>query len=660
MLAVALIANSLSAQHLTDSLHKLPEVVVTEHASQKHVRSTAPIQQLNATTLTKLNAIHVSDAVKHFSGVIVKDYGGIGGLKTLSVRNMGANHTAISYDGVAVTDIQNGQIDIGRFSLQNVEMLSLNNGQNDQIFQAARLFASASVLTIQTKRPSFANNKTMEGTAVLKVGSLGLISPSVATSFRLNDNWSLSASAEWLKAKGDYRYTLQYGADSASVEKRNNTDVENLLVESALFYTNHKQAKAHARIYYYQSERGLPGATVFYNTQYNNKQRLFDNTFFVQGYAENAISPTLKWQANAKYNAARVRYLDPEFLSGEQVLDERFNQNEWYGSFAMLYRPIANLSVNVATDLSHGRLTSNRTPFDTPSRWLSQSVVAGKYVTEQLTVIANMLYTQTFESVKQGTPANNQQKWSPYISFSVQPWQSLDLRFRAFYKNIFRLPTFNDLYYPSTGKRTLLPEDVNQLNLGVSYTASFPHRIKHIMISADAYHNNVSNKIVAYPDNNLFIWSMYNLGKVSINGMDVNAEMLAQLSSQITLSAGATYSLQDARDKTNPTSALYNHKIPYSPLHAGSGRLSLATPWVDFGYSVVWSGKRYYMGYNKPQYEMMAYADHNITLAKDWTTSLGRVTLSAEVLNILNNNYQLVRNYPMPGRSYRTSISIHF
>ncbi|MEN6422945.1 MAG: TonB-dependent receptor plug domain-containing protein, partial [Smithella sp.] len=105
--------NQLVAQTIADSLH-LPEFVVTERFYDREIRSTSPTQMLTRKTIQSLHALQLSDAVKHFSGVTVKDYGGIGGLKTISVRSLGANHTAVIYNGVAVSDVQTGQIDIGR------------------------------------------------------------------------------------------------------------------------------------------------------------------------------------------------------------------------------------------------------------------------------------------------------------------------------------------------------------------------------------------------------------------------------------------------------------------------------------------------------------------------------------------------------------------
>ena len=83
------------------------------------------IQQLNKTQLQQINSISVADAARFFSGVVLKDYGGIGGLKTNSVRSLGANHTGVLYDGMMMGDAQGGQIDLGTISLDQLEQISL-------------------------------------------------------------------------------------------------------------------------------------------------------------------------------------------------------------------------------------------------------------------------------------------------------------------------------------------------------------------------------------------------------------------------------------------------------------------------------------------------------------------------------------------------------
>ena len=650
------------AQTVSDSLH-LPEIIVTERYSDREIRSTAPTQILSDKEIRNLNALQVSDAVKYFSGVTIKDYGGIGGLKTISVRSLGANHTAVNYNGITVTDVQTGQIDIGRFSLDNVQSLSLNNGQSDVIFQPARAFASASVLNIQTVAPSFINDQRANGKISMKTGSFGLMNPSFNTNFKWNKKISSSFSGEWMSANGRYPYVLQYGTegvDSSSVEKRENTDVQSLRLETALYADIFDETNGNVRLYYYQSERGLPGATIFYNTENFSKQRLWDKTFFTQGHLEHTFSSKWTVQANAKYNHGYLRYLDPAYLGADGKIDDIFIQAETYGSVSVLYRAFERLSFAVSTDLSATTMHANRDNFAIPTRLTSQSALAAKWVSNHVLATANLLFTQTAESVKVGQAAENRQKLSPYVGVVVKPFGNMDLRFRAFYKNSFRLPTFNDLYYPAIGRRNLIPENADQFNIGTTFATAPASAISVIKLPADAYHNNVKNKIVAYPAGNLHQWTMINLGKVMINGVDVTGESAMEFSENTHLLLEATYTFQHATDVTNSNAVNYNHQIAYTPRHSGSARAVMEMPWFNAAYAVIWSGVRYSGNYNSEEFKLNGYADHSLSVSKRLKTRLRDIDNMLEALNIFNKNYQVVRNYPMPGRSYRATVSLNY
>ena len=662
ILVSALWYGSVSAQQIADSL-ELPEIVIVEKTLDRELRSTAPMQVLTSKTIVNLNALQLSDAVKFLSGVTVKDYGGIGGLKTISVRSLGAAHTGINYNGMQISDTQTGQIDIGRFSLDNIDNVTLVSGQSDQIFMPARAFASASALNITSSAPKFTRDNKTNGKVSLKGGSFGLVNPAFNINNKISEKLSATLSGEWMSAHGRYPYTLHYGeagVDSSSVEKRENSDVNNLRLEGALYSTFSPNTDANLRLYYYQSSRGLPGATIYYNTENYSKQRLWDRTFFAQGHLGHDFSSKWSMQANAKYNKGYLRYLDPTFLGSEGKIEDIFNQQEMYGSISVLYKAFRRLSFSASTDWSHASMTANRDSFANPTRLTGQSVIAAKWIHEYLLATASLLHTQTFENTEQGEAAENQSKLSPYISLSAKPFLQHDLRLRAFYKNSFRLPTFNDLYYPAVGVRKLKPEDANQLNLGITYSTSVNNILPLIKLTADIYENRVKNKIIAYPTGNLHQWAMMNFGLVKIQGADFSAEGAINVTKKADVVIGATYTYQEAVDKTDSDKNTYNHQIPYTPKHSGSARAAVEMPWFNIAYSMLWSGERYYNAHNSNRYLLKGYTDHTLSVSKSWQTILGKIEANAEALNILNKNYQIVHNYPMPGRSYRITITLNF
>lgn len=650
-----------AAQSVSDTIG-LPEVVVTGRLSDREIRSTAPHHILTADQIGQLNALQLSDAVKYLPGVTIRDYGGIGGLKTISVRSLGAHHTAVSYNGIPLSDEQTGQIDIGRFSLDNVERLTLNNGQEEQIFRPARSFAAASTLEITTAAPRFTGNNRVNGKATLRGGSFGLINPSLLLNGKLSERVSATLSGEWMSSRGDYPYLLRYGpsaGDSTSRERRINGDVNKGRLESSLHAQFNDHSRGDLRLYYYHSERGLPGATIYYNTLHDSGQRLWDRSFFLQGHFEHAFSRRWELQANGKYQRTYLRYLDPSYLGAEGKVEDIFTQHERYGSLSALYRAFNNLSFSASADLISATLHANRKGFVTPTRLTSHTVVAARWVSERLLATASLLHTQTFESAENGMAGTNRRRLSPYLSVSYKPLQDRDLRLRAFYKKSLRLPTFNDLYYPQVGVRNLLPEDAEQLNLGFTYGSS-GRWLQQFTFIADLFHNRVKNKIVAYPTGNLHQWAMINVGRVIINGADLSLESETALTEEMLLHAGVSYSWQSALDRTDPQQVNWGHQLPYTPRHSGSARAALEVSQLQLAYTLIWSGERYSNGYNDAASRMQGYADHGISLQKSFSTRLGTLTLIGEALNLAGRNYEIVRNYPMPGRSYRITLSIHY
>ena len=109
-----------------DSLYHIREVVVTGRVVRREV---IPVQELSGERLQRLNSHNVADALRYFSGIQIKDYGGVGGLKTVNIRSMGTNHVGVFYDGIELGNAQNGTVDLGRFSLVNMESVTLYNGQ---------------------------------------------------------------------------------------------------------------------------------------------------------------------------------------------------------------------------------------------------------------------------------------------------------------------------------------------------------------------------------------------------------------------------------------------------------------------------------------------------------------------------------------------------
>lgn len=653
------------AQVDTVRAYTLPEVTVMDSHRIREVRSVAPVQSLSREELENLHALQLSDAVKRFSGVTVKDYGGVGGLKTVSVRSLGAQHTVIGYDGIAITDCQTGQIDLGRFSLENVDRVALSNGQDDNIFQPARFFASAGVLHIETLAPEFEAEERTHLRAKVKAGSWGLANPSFRIEWKAGRKWALTGDAEWMSSDGRYPFTLYYGDenDASSREKRQNTEVRALRAEAGLYGTFSSREQWRLKAYYYQSSRGLPAAATYYYNHSN--QHLWDKNAFVQSNYRKEFGRRFALRLAGKWNWSYQRYLDPDYKGSTGQTENNYYQQEYYLSASALWRALDNLSFSLATDGSVNRMNADLRAFAKPVRYSWLTALAGKYVTDWMTLSASVLATWVHEDAERGNSAGIHRKLSSYVGVSFKPFAAEEFRLRAFYKDIFRLPSFNDLYYGQTGNIGLKPENARQLNVGLTYTKRICDLIPYLTLTADAYMNRVTDKIVAIPTKNLFVWSMVNLGKVDIKGMDVTGSLGIRPCEGYALNLSGNYTYQRALDVTDPDPSTaegktYKHQIAYTPRVSGSGQAVLETPWVDLSYAVLFSGKRYMLGQNIAENRLPGYTDHSVSARREFRWRDVSASVAVEVLNLADKNYEIVKNFPMPGRSFRVTVGIDY
>lgn len=641
------------------SADTVPEVIgtVTVTASRPVAKLTTgvPVQMLFSENLATLGVQGMADAVRRFAGVSVKDYGGLGGLKTVSVRNMGATHTGVSYDGVPVSNCQGGQIDIGRFSLDNVAMISLAVGEDVNPLQPARLYASAAVLNITSARPTFDIGKTSSFRAEVKGGSFGYVNPSVRYWQRLCDKLTLAVNGNFMRTDGNYPFLLVNGKN-VTEERRNNSAVRSWNGEVNLYYTPSATSTLDLKGYYYYSKRGLPGSVIFYNPVSN--ETLWDKNGFAQVTYRNRFSEKWELQAAGKYNYGwnRDREFSNQFTGG--MYEDVHTQNEYYLSATGLYRPLTGLTIALAQDGIINTLVSNIYECPMPKRYSSLTALNVRYSRGIANLNGTLVNTYITETVEIGDRPHDISHLNPSLSVSLRPISNREFYVRAMYKNTFRTASFNDLYYDRIGSRTLKPEKANEFDLGVTWSGKLFPAMEYISLTADGYYNNVDEKIVAFPTT--YAWRMANYGKVRISGFDLTLATSFALPLDMTAVITGAYTYQKAIDITSEKNKNYKQQLPYTPRNSGNFSVTYITPWITVGYSLVAVGDRYYMSQNIPENLIDGYVEQTLTLSRSFSFKSCELGLRAEIQNIGNEQYDVIKFYPMPGRSWRLVANFKF
>lgn len=639
-----------------DSIRHLSEVTVTSHHSS---RAVVPVQQLSGEELQRLSVHSVADAMRYFSGVQIKDYGGIGGLKTVNVRSLGTNHTGVFYDGIQLGNAQNGQIDMGRFSLDNMEALSLYNGQKSNILQSAKDFASASAVYMQTRRPVFAENRRKYNLNIaVKGGSFATVNPSVLWEQRLSDSLSSGLSAEFLYTSGRYRfhYAKRDGYDTTEV--RRNGDVRALRLEHGLFGQT-RTGEWRTKIYFYNSERGYPGAVVREEPgRFSHQDRQWDCSIFAQGSMRQHLSARYSMLLCGKLAYDYLHYLsDPRTDVTAMYTDNRYRQTEAYLSLAHLYKMNDWWSVSLSNDLQYNYLDADLANFVYPTRWTVLSAMSTSLHWDKLSAQASFLHTYVSDHTREtGGVAGSNSRFTPTLIFAYT--LSPDIALRAFYKRIFRMPTFNDLYYTFIGNKVLRPEYTTQYDLGVTCGTHWRNGIlRSLEMQTDGYYNEVEDKIVAMPTSNQFRWTMMNFGLCHIWGLDASVKAGWRIG-QMDVSTHVAYTYNRAMDYTDRHSLFYGGQLPYIPRHSFSAIAGMTWRQWTANYSFIYTGERYESSANIPENYSKPWYTSDLSLSRAFQFRRFALRVTAEVNNIFNQQYEVVQCYPMPGTNFKIKFRL--
>lgn len=635
-------------------VHHIQEVVVT---SRLISRETIPSQTLGGEELKKLNSLSVADALRYFSGLQLKDYGGVGGIKTVNIRSMGTNHLGIFYDGIELGNAQNGQIDLGQFSLDNVEEISLYNGQRSAIFQPASDFGNAGSVYIRTKAPRFMMGRRYNLLVRAKYGSSDTFRFSSLWEQKLSDHISSSLSTGMLTSSGRYKFRYRRVTEDNTVAYdttavRHNGDIwafrveENVRGGIADGYWN-------VKAYTYHSERGIPGAIV--NNVWRRGERQWDHNTFGQAVFQKSFGDKFSTKALAKYAYYVTRYVNND--ETQIHVDNTYRQQEMYFSTSNVYEILSKWSVSMSYDFKWNKLNANMVDFAFPHRYSNFVSLATALMLSRIQAQASLVEQVVKDHVKYGASSSSRSTLTPAFFVNVYPFESKLLAVKAFAKKSFRMPTFNDLYYADMGNSKLNPESALQYDLGFVLNKDWKQGIvDHFRLQVDGYYNTVHDKIVAYPKGQQFRWTMLNLGKVHIRGVDAMAEVGLEPAKDWKVTARLQYTYQDARDVTDSNTSYYKDQIPYIPWHSGSAILGLSWREWDLAYSFIYSGERYSQQENILYNHLQPWYTHDMSVvyhARKWSARL-------DVNNIFSQDYDVILNYPMPKRNYMLTLEYNF
>ena len=627
-------SNNVGLQKSDTITKKFPEVRVTaSRILSNSLAEFSPNTIIDKQTLSRTGNLQISEALIYQPGLFIKDYGGMGGMKTVSVRGSAANQTLIMLNGIRLNSNQNGMIDLSNLPLSMIGSLEIIRSGFSAAYGGNAIGGCINIIPEQ-----FANDKL---DFQIGYGSFNENYASVSAGKNFN-GLQINSTFEYKHSDGNYPISINHFGKESTVS-RVNSDFTNY---SAVVSGNYKINKVgiNSMLLFFNTDRGVPGAVLQGHIE-SEKARMNESGLLILlgtdiNFGDNWL---LKSGINARFNS--INYKDDNSLgSGGMPLDNHFFSDEYnFSSDLKKQYSDGNLEFKLETfySLLKGDMLQPGIDGNPKRTGLALSLINDyklQFAGKVDVLFANAIRADFFN--------DNSPAFSPFSAIIISPSDS-KLNFKLNASGNFRMPSFNELYYLNYGTANLKPEKSVSVNLAVSYGfAGFD-------FEAAAFWVNTKDLIVSVPKSPV-IWSAQNIGTALNKGIEM---IITYKTDDGKNGFNANYTIQSSDDMTE-NSLNYGNQIVYVP-----GELINLSGYADILGAVVvlninYSSFRYSLQSNDIGSVMPEYFSVNIKLMKDFEFDLLKAGLSLSADNITDERYSIVRNFPMPGRIVRAGIDI--
>ncbi len=636
---------------LQPSFMTTPDIVVLADglSPQEEIRtSTQALTLLSQKEFRRMAVRDVGDALAFVPGIMVKNYGGLGGLKTLSLRGGLATQTPILINGVRFDNFQTGTTDLSLLSLAHFSEVRVLRGGNAALHGADALTGAVQLTTLPpSARHAFSWRSGIGAFGYWENGLRWQAQPG---------NWRMLMSLMQVRSRGDYPFRRQeFGQMMA--RRRDNADFQQL---QGLFAAERPWARGHFQLVLFaqESQRGVPGP-VLQGRPLNASARQDDADGLLLVTLNQQLSSRFVLQAWGKLRRSDLRYRDPELRIRPEGVDNRYRNvdgllgAEWrWISAAGLWRlrleagaaVLSGDQLAVPTDRSYRRVPRVRRDFQTGVLMWENTIRSSRRVA--VWRLQSGLRHSRYSDVGGA--------WSPFMGINVRPWRA-PVHFRMHLSRNFRVPTFSEQYYLNYGNRRIQPEDGVSAEIGAHAAVTWFGRA---FVDVSLFAIRLRNQIVAVPRSPVF-WSTQNIGRTRNRGLELAAEWRGPGDH---LWLNLAYTLQNPRDDT-PGSRTRGKLLIYLPREIVSGMVAaqgslMSGLFASLSVSARRVSYRYHLPENGIESLLPGYTVMDAKWSLEWRT--GRVLWQAQlaVENLADVRYEVIKNYPMPGRFWRAGIRL--
>lgn len=585
-------------------------------------------QQVDSVTKKAFNHLTIADLLSQNSQLFIKNYGP-GSLATTAFRGASAVHTAILWNGLNINSSMNGILDLSLLPVFMLDDISVQYGGTTALWGSGAVAG-----TIQlNNRLEF--NKELRATIGANFGSFDTYSQFGKVAYSKN---KLSTTLRFTNVTSLNNYKFEYVSKKPPIienQQHASYQQQNLMLENAFRISDKIQYSLNA--WYQQSKREIP--PVLFQTIFGSTQDDY-NTRLISELKHLGVNSKIMLR-NAFINE-QIHFYD--FMADKIYHNKAIsliNELEYFIKFSKFIQLHTGVNYTFQTANSGGYLNQpvlNRSALFSAlnTQLLHQKLVLNVSVRQELMVSKFAPLTYAFTSFLKATD---------FISFKTNS------------ARVYRLPTFNDLFWNPGGNPDLKPE------IGFTHEGSFILTLNDVAANASLVHTStffsrrIKNWIIWLPQNSF--WAPQNLMDVWSRGIETESEFNFSVNPlrfmfKISTSYVVSTSMKALYDGDNSV----DKQLIYVPMYSGQGNFRMYLNKMYLNYNVVYTGYRY-TSTDNTQF-LTPFWISNIWLAKSFLFKNNALEISARINNVFNESYQVMLNRPMPLRHYQIGFRFDF
>lgn len=584
------------------------------------------ITTIDSSILQTFQSSNLADLLSSQNSLFVKSYGS-GSLATTSFRGGSANHTAILWNGFNLNSPMFGHLDISLIPVSFSDKISLQHGGTSALWGSGAVGGTIHLNNL----PGF--DKGFSASAGGSFGSFDDYKQNVSV------QWSRKRFISSLKffnhtSKNNFPFYNSYTEDNLR-QKQSNSELKQYGIISENYYKINAHQKINVRFWYQYSDRNIPPTMLQALSRAGQK----DETYRI----------TSEWQRTGEKTIVfvRVAYFDESLVYNDEayhlhsvnrskriIMEAEGKINLWRGHKI-------NLGINdtYAQAEADGYLnipSQNHISFFSSYNYSNKKLDATLSARQEIINNAVLPFT-----------------YSLGVDYKATNWLLIYMNGAK----VYRTPTFNDRYWNPGGNPDLLAEDGFSEEAGLRFIFNAKKIRSVLTFEPTVFNRNMKNWIVWLPAGGY--WTPRNILNVWSRGMETRTELKTVIRKWIfKIGINTNYVVSTNQKAINSNDASVDKQLIYVPMYSGQAYCSIEFSGFCFLYNHTYTGYRY-TSTDNTEYLKPFHLD-GIRISKSIQLKKLRLSLSGQINNLFNVEYQVIQNRPMPLMNYQAGISIQF